>query len=375
MTRRANGEGSVYRRQDGRWVGATYAHTNTGGRKRVVVYGSTRAQAKERLVTLERDLDRGVRVSVENWNVQSYLEHWLATVVKPNLAPKTYQGYELAVRLHIVPHIGKKKLRALTVRDVRFMCQDLAGTGLGRRSVQRVHAVLRAGLQYAMREELIPRNVAKLVQVPAPVEHVGRSLSPDEAKKLLEASKSDRLHALFVAAVYLGLRRGELLGLRWEHVDLEAETLQIVQTLQRVDGRIQVLPPKTRYSRRTVPLPPQAVDALRAHKVAQGKERLAAGAAWQDTGIVFASRIGTPMEPDNLRRNWYRVRKVVDEPLPRFHDLRHTCVTLLLTEGVPPHIVQQIVGHSAIDVTMTIYAHTSLEEKRKALRLLGERLS
>src|SRR5580765_1061603 len=119
LTRRANGEGSVYRRKDGRWVGATYAHTNTGGRKRVFVYGNTRAQAKEKLVTLQRDLDRGVRVSVENWNIQSYLEHWLATVVKPNLAPKTYQGYELIVRRHIIPAIGSKKLRALAVIDVR----------------------------------------------------------------------------------------------------------------------------------------------------------------------------------------------------------------------------------------------------------------
>jgi integrase len=180
---------------------------------------------------------------------------------------------------------------------------------------------------------------------------------------------------LFVVAVYLGLRRGELLGLQWEHLDLEKETLQVVQTLQRVDGQLQLLPPKTRRSRRTVPLPPPVVEALKAHRVAQGKERLAAGADWQDTGMVFASAAGTPMEPDNLRRSWYRVRQVLPEPRPRFHDLRHTCVTLLLNEGVAPHIVQEIAGHSAIDVTMTIYAHTSLEEKRKALRLLGERLA
>ena len=107
----------------------------------------------------------------------------------------------------------------------------------------------------------------------------------------------------------------------------------------------------------------------------QGRERQTAGPDWKDSGMVFASRVGTPMEPDNLRRSWYRVRAVLPEPRPRFHDLRHTCVTLLLTEGVPPHIVQEIAGHSAIDVTMTIYAHTSLDEKRKALRRLGERLS
>lgn len=126
MRRRANGEGSVYKAKDGRWVGATYADTNTGGRKRVVVYGRSRAEAREKLTKLRQELDFGVRVPVENWNVETYLRHWLATVVKPNRAPKTYQGYELAVRLHIAPRIGKKKLRALSVRDVRLMCEALA---------------------------------------------------------------------------------------------------------------------------------------------------------------------------------------------------------------------------------------------------------
>lgn len=375
MSRRAYGEGSVYETKQGRWAGSTYADTNTGGRKRVVVYGRTRAEARKKLADLQKELDSGVLVSVENWTVQAYLEHWLETVVKPNRAPKTYQGYELVVRLHLGPRIGNKKLRTLTVRDVRVMCQQLAAGGMQRRGVQFAHAVLRAGLQNAMRDELLTRNVAKLVQIPAPEYVVGHGLNPDEAKRLLAAAKSERLHALFVVALYLGLRRGELLGLQWQHVDLETETLQVVQSLQRVGGELQLKAPKTRKSRRTVPLPRPVVEALKAHKIAQGKERLAAGPRWRDTDMVFASTVGTPMEPDNLRRSWYRVRQVLSEPLPRFHDLRHTCVTLLLTEGVAPHIVQEIVGHSAIDVTMTIYAHTSLDEKRKALQLLGERLA
>ena len=305
MNRRTNGEGSVYRRQDGRWVGATFAHRNAGGRKRVYVYGRPRAEAREKLALLERDLDSGVRVSVENWNVQGYLEHWLETIVRPARAPKTYQGYELAVRLHIAPRIGKQGLRSLTVRDVRVMCQDLGAEVLQRRGVQFVHAVLRAGLQSAMRDELVSRNVAKLVQVPAPVYEVGHGLAPERARQLLTAAKSDRLFALYVMAVYLGLRRGELLGLQWQQVDLEAETLQIVQTLQRVGGQLQLLPPKTRSSRRTVPLPLPVVDALRSHRLAQSKERLAAGSHWTDTGMVFASRVGTPrpahLSPAQLR--------------------------------------------------------------------------
>lgn len=147
------------------------------------------------------------------------------------------------------------------------------------------------------------------------------------------------------------------------------------EILERVDGQLHLKAPKTRRSRRTIPLPRPVVLALKAHGLAQEQERTAAGPKWKESGMVFASRVGTPMEPDNLRRSWYRVRAVLPEPRPRFHDLRHTFVTLLLNEGVPPHIVQQIAGHSAIDVTMTIYAHTSLEEKRRALQLLGDRLS
>lgn len=375
MTRRANGEGTIWKRTDGRWCGATYAQTTKGTRKRVYVYGKTRAVAREKLTALQRDLDRGVRVPAESWSIEAYLKHWLEEVVRPNKAPKTYQGYELVARLHIVPALGRKRLRNLSVSDVRTFVASLETGGMGTRRVQEAHAVLRNALQSAMRDELVVRNVAKLVQVRTPRYEVGRGLSVEQARTLLRETKPDRLHALYVLAVYLGLRRGELLGLQWSDVDLEEESLQVVRTLQRVDGELRFQPPKTRTSRRTVPLPAPCVEALKAHRVAQGKERLAAGPKWCDENMVFATTIGTPIEPDNLSRSWYAVRTVLGEPPPRFHDMRHTCVSLLLAEGAPPHIVQQIVGHSAIDVTMSIYAHASLEEKRTALRRLGERLA
>ena len=166
-----------------------------------------------------------------------------------------------------------------------------------------------------------------------------------------------------------------MLGLRWSNVDLEQEFRTVTHTLQRVNGELRLQPPKTRHSRRTVPLPSPCVEALRAHRAAQGKQRLATGADWVDEDMVFSTTVGTPIEPDNLSRSWYTVRKVLGDPPPRFHDMRHTCVSLLLAEGAPPHVVQQIVGHSAFDVTMTIYAHASLDEKRTALRRLGDRLA
>ncbi|MFZ5848610.1 MAG: tyrosine-type recombinase/integrase [Actinomycetota bacterium] len=375
MSRRANGEGTIWKKPDGRWCGAVYAQTTKGTRKRVYVYGKTRTEAREKLTALQRDLDRGVRVPTENWTVEAYLTHWLDTVVKPHKAPKTHQGYELVVRRHILPTLGRKRLKSLSVPDVRNLVEKLQEQGMGTRGVQQTHAVLRNALQSAMRDELVVRNVAKLVQVKTPRYEVGRGLSVEQARTLLRHTKSDRLHALYVLAIYLGLRRGEVLALRWSDVDLDQEFLQVTHTLQRVDGELRFQPPKTRTSRRTVPLPRPCVEAMKAHKVAQDRERLAAGPKWCDEDMVFSTTIGTPIEPDNLSRSWYRVRTVLGEPAPRFHDMRHTCVSLLLAEGAPPHVVQQIVGHSAIDVTMTIYAHASLDEKRTALQRLGERLA
>jgi integrase len=218
----------------------------------------------------------------------------------------------------------------------------------------------------------VPRNVAKLVTVSSPKYKINRGLSVDQARQVLKAAQDERLYALYVLALCLGLRRGELLGLRWVDVDLEGGKLEIVQALQRVRGELRFVPPKTDDSERTIPLPEICVQALEDHKERQKSERAQAGTDWEEYGLVFPSRIGTPMEPDNLRRSWGRIRDKAGLDAVRFHDIRHTCVSLLLDLGVPPHVVREIVGHSDIEVTMTIYAHASLDEKRKALRKLGD---
>jgi len=199
--------------------------------------------------------------------------------------------------------------------------------------VQFVHAVLRNALECAVREEVIPRNAARLVKIATPQYAVNRGLTAPQAQAVLQAAQAQRLGALYVLALFLGLRRGELLGLRWEDVDLDGGKLEVVHTLQRVGGALQLVPPKTEGSRRTVPLPSVCVEALREHKRRQFRERSDAWPDWEDHGLVFPSRRGTPMEPDNLRRSWSVIRAAAGLPGVRFHDLRHTCVTLLLDLG------------------------------------------
>lgn len=401
-SRRANGQGSVYQRKDGMWVGAAYVLQADGTLKRRPVYGKTETDASRKLVQMQARSDQGVPAEATGWTVERFLTHWLEHVVTPSRKPKTVQGYEVVVRNHLVPGLGRKRLNRLNATDVRMFIKRLQHGCLcclhghdarraapdrrccakgqccqsvpSARLVQQVHAVLRNALQAAVREELIQRNVAKLVQISAPTYEVNRGLTVDQARKLLVAARTDRLHALYVLALYLGLRRGELLGLRWEDVDLEVGVLEVRRTLQRVGGELRAVTPKTRTSRRTVPLIGLCVEALREHHERQKSEADRAGKNWTPSGYVFVTVTGSAIEPDNLRRSWYPLRAAIGAGATRFHDLRHSCVTLLLELGAPPHIVRDIVGHADIGVTMTIYAHASLEEKRAALKRLDDRL-
>lgn len=400
--KRANGEGTLYQRKDGRWEGAAFVLTTAGTFQRVRVYAATREDARKKLTKLIEQSDHGIPVASASWTVAEYLTYWLHHVVRQERRPKTYQGYEGVVRLHLIPALGRQRLARLTANDVRVFitrvrqeCQcckhgwdaqrahprccalpdrQCCESRLSPRMVQSIHAVLRNALECAVREEIIPRNVAKLVKVSAPSYQVNRGLTASQARAVLNAAGSHRFGALYVLALYLGLRRGELLGLRWRDIDLDDARLEVSQTLQRVGGTLLLVPPKTEGSRRTVPLPAPCVEALHDHRKKQFAERSGAWPDWAEHDLVFPSRRGTPMEPDNLRRSWYAIRKDAGLGQTRFHDLRHTCVTLLLDLGAPPHVVREIVGHSAIEVTMTIYAHVSLDEKRKALSRLGETL-
>ncbi|WP_314175696.1 tyrosine-type recombinase/integrase [Streptomyces winkii] len=395
--RSPNGAGTITHRQDGRYQGRAYVETASGIRKRVSVYGRTWEEAHRNLIDLQSQEQRGVPLPDTDSTLGEYLAYWLAEEIAPHRRPKTYQGYESVVRVHLVPGLGNKRIRELRAQEVRVWlnrvreeCQcckhgwdanrlpprccdagQCCEHKLSARMVQSIHAVLRNALEHAVREELITRNVAKLVKSPAPSYRTGKGLSPVQAKLVLKELRDHRLYALYVLALLLGMRRGELLGLRWSAVDLEKGTLTVVTNLQRVSGELRLVLPKTRSSERTIPLPALAVVALREHQERQAQERVTAGSGWKENGLVFPSRLGTPFEPDNLRRSWDPVRKRLGLDL-RFHDLRHTCITLLLDLGTPVHIVQQIAGHSDHGVTMQVYAHASLDEQRKALgRLEG----
>jgi integrase len=226
---------------------------------------------------------------------------------------------------------------------------------------------LRNALGNAEREELITRNVAKLVQIPTPRYKVGKGLPVSDVKRLLSAAKGTRFYPVYVLAATLGLRRGELLGLRWSDIDFAKNTLQVAQTVQRVSGRLIIDETKTEASDAMVPLPKLTRAVLLEHQEEQATVRNEAGELWTDHDLVFSTSIGTPIEPRSLNTHWEGIRVQAGLPGVRLHDLRHTVVSLLLELGTPPHVVQAIARHADLDVTMRIYAHTNLDTMREAL--------
>lgn len=397
-----NGEGSIYQRQsDGRWVGQAYALTTDGGRKRKYVYGDTWDEAHGKLVELKARTQRGIPLPDRAWKVSDYLSYWLAAYVT-DLKPTTARGYESAVRLHLVPGLGGKRLDGLQVQHVKtfldafrnkcLCCASKADSNRpasrqccsignccnhypGARQIQYVHAVLRNALQHAMREELISRNVAKLVKVPSPRYKVGKGLSVEQVRKILATVKGHRLYPLYVVAATMGLRRGELLGLRWADLDLDNGTLAIEQTVQRTGGKLHLSDAKTEGSESVLPLPEWTWMVLLEHQEAQKAEREQLKEAWHDHDLVFPSELGTPMEPRNLNRHFAALRSAAKLPTVRLHDFRHTVVSMLMELGVQPHVVQAVARHADVKITLKVYSHTNLGEMRAALGKLDERLS
>ncbi|ALE82243.1 tyrosine-type recombinase/integrase [Pseudonocardia sp. HH130629-09] len=392
--RRGNGEGSIYQREsDGYWVGMAYVHTTSGQIKRRPVYGRSFEEVREKLDVLKTRSAAGMPAPDRRTTVAQFLDQWLADI-RDDKRATTIRGYESAVRLHLVPALGKKRLDRLNATDVRsFMAgmrekclccanqwdarrppaQQCCSRGrcCGRRpsprQLQFVHAVLRNALGHAERLELVPRNVAKLVRVKTPEYSVGKGLPVDQVRTLLTAAEGTRFHPLYVVAATLGLRRGELLGLRWCDIDMDDATIHVRQTVQRVGGELVVEGTKTRASSAVVPLPKITRSAILARRRIWADERETAGECWQDHDLVLCTQIGTPLEPRAVNRDFDKLRVRAGLPGVRLHDLRHTVVSLLLSLGTPPHVVQAIARHADIDVTMTIYAHTNLDEMRQAL--------
>lgn len=355
--RRVKGEGSVYKRGDGRVVGE---YEDANGKRRYVS-GRTKAEVRRRLRGLLADRDEGVAYDSENLTIGAYLVRWLQ-VTKGTVRQRTWERHEQVVRLHLGPSLGGTRLDRLTALQVQALYGRKLEDGLSPRTVEIVHATLHKALNQAVGWALMPRNVADAATPPRPIGREIKPLSREQAWALLETARGDALEAFYVLAVTTGMRNGELLALQWCDIDLNARTLRVRRSV--FNGAVS--PPKTAAGNRTVRLSGMAVAALEKHLLATAKGSIS---EW-----VFPSRAETPLSVHNVHnRSWKPLLLSAGLPMTtRMHDLRHTCATLLLSQGVPVKVVSEMLGHASVSITLGTYSHVLPDMQESAARAMDE---
>jgi integrase len=374
---RGNGDGDVWPRKnkEGKVIGYRGGYFGPDGKRRYVS-GKTKEEARAKKRRAMADADRGLVFDAGTLTFQEYLTRWLANSVRDTVRSTTYERYEQITRKHIVPEVGRVKLKALTPAHVRGLYRKKLEAGLSPRSVQYVHVTLHKALKQAVRDGLVPRNATEAVKPPQVRREEIRPLTPEQVRMLFGAAKGDRLEALYVMAVTTGLRQGELLGLKWDDVEVEAGTLQVRRTLTTAKGGPVLSAPKTKASRRTVKLSQTALEALRSHLERQLDEIDRVGSLWCENGLIFASEVGEPLDRRDITTHRFKpLLRRSGLPKIRFHDLRHTCATLLLSKNVNPKVVSEMLGHASIAITLDTYSHVLPNMQESAARAMEDVLS
>jgi integrase len=385
--KRGNSEGSIYRMKDGRWRSAVTIGKDAAGKPRRKVFtAATRHEVQSELTNALRDQQPGIPIVSEKQTAARFLAHWLEQAVKARVRPKTLRTYSDLVKLHIVPAIGDVPLGKLSPQQVREFLNANLAAGLSPRTVKHLLVTLRGALAVAVKDGQIPHNVAALVDPPRVRKVEVQVFNPEQARAFLEAVQCSRFRAVYTAAVAVGIRQGKILGLRWSDIDLETGLLTVSSALQRIDKKLIRVEPKSPKSWRRLQLPATRVSALVCHKTDQELERKWAGTHWQESGYVFTTRRGTPVDPRDLLRDYYAVTrpgpKKPEDPQPklpfpaiRFHDLRHSAATLLLAQGVSARYITELLGHSQVSFTMQTYAHVLPEVRKQTAATMDEILA
>ena len=340
-------------------------HPETGKRRQKWHSGfRTRRDAQRALAEIVTRLDHGTYIEPNKQTLAAFLDDWLAST-ESRLRPSTFATYEMIVKKHISPRLGSLPLQTLTAARLNALYAELltsgrrnAKGGLSPSTVRYIHAVLRKALSDAVRWNLLPRNVADAADPPRPKRTQMKTWSARELRTFLDHVKNDRLYAAWALAATTGMRRGEVLGLTWQELDLDAGRASITRTLTVVGGyELHFSEPKTAAGRRLVALDPQTVAALEAHREAQLLERSLMREAYSDSDLVFAREDGTPIHPDSFSDAFLRHSKEAGLPRIRLHDLRHTHATLALAAGVHPKVVSERLGHASVTITLDTYSH------------------
>jgi integrase len=342
MAKRGNGEGSVYKQRSGLWA----ASISIEGGKRKYFYGKTRKEVQEKLAAALQEQKQGMLVATPQQTVGQFLTDWLEHTHKQSVRPRTYERYEEALRLHLIPVLGKYQLQKLSAQHVQAFYARILEEGLSPSTVIYYHSVLHNALGTAVKWGLIPRNVCDLVTPPRKARFEIKPFTPEQVQSFFAAIRGHKWEALFTLALATGMRQGELLGLKWQDINFSTGTLQVRRILTRIpsetSGKVFVeAEPKTQYSRRSITIASFALNALKQHRLRQVEIRLKAGVLWEEHDYVFCTLVGTHLRPSHVVDEFKKLLKKADLPDSRFHDLRHSAATLLLSLGVHPKVVQE----------------------------------
>src|SRR5215469_200850 len=359
--RHPKGEGSVFKRSDGRWIAQI---TLENGRQKQY-YAKSEKDANVRLRKALDELEHGSLTTEKDQTLKEYLEHWLENVKRPSLKIGSYLRYRDLLDQHILPALGHLPLRKLKLEHLEAFYARLQAEGrtdgqggLSAKTVRLVHGILYQSLEAAARRRRIAYNVCRDVTLPRVERPEMQTLTTEQAQRLLAVAKGHRLEALLTLALATGMRRGELLALQWKDLDWKSGSLQVRRSVNRYAGQgFKVSEPKTKKSRRKIALPVFVMEVLKEHRTRQLEERLQVGSTWEDHGLVFSNAYGNFLNPSHLGADFHTLLKQAKLPMVRFHDLRHTAASLLFKMNVSPKMVQEILGHSDIEMTLGIYSH------------------
>ncbi len=375
--KRASGEGTIRKRPDGLWE----ARLSVPGRKPKSFYGKTQAEALRKRAEAKRALEDGLSFDSREQTVGHYLERWLDGPLKQTVWISTYEDYAWICRKHLIPEIGHIKLSRLTAEDLDYLYAKKIASGLGPSTVDRIHSVIRVALGRAVKKRLIPFNVARDAEPPAKVKKEVKTLSKEDLAAFFAAAKGDRFEACFIMAALTGMRPGELLALKWPDLKLpedpsEPGEVRVRRSVSKTENG-PVFRETTKTGKgRVIHLLAEVVAALKEHRKRQLEERLQYAGLWQNHDLVFPNTAGKPMDRDNLgQRHFKRLLKKANLPDVKLYALRHTFATLWLESGEHPKILQEILGHSSIMLTLDTYSHVIPHMQKEAYGRFGQMLS
>jgi len=382
--RRGKGEGTIIEREDGTFMAQiSIKDPITGARKRPTVYGSTPREIQKKLLKLRNDAESGINLSPDKTTLAGWIERWIEDYAKVNKREVTWRVYKMNFDVHIKETlIGKKVISKLTTSDLQKYYKEKlengrvdGSGGLSVGSVTKLHNIIRASLSQAVEERLIQVNVAKSVKLPSEREN-RKEMTPltgEQIELFLDTIKMDRYNPAYFLELGTGMRKSELLGLKWDDVNLRKGELTIKRALVRlITGGVVIGPPKTKKSKRTISIPTTALESLKKHKVEQDKEKEEYKDIYADDGFVFATPLGRWIDPNVFYHDFCRKLAKTNIPHVSFHTLRHSVATVLLERGVNLKIISDLLGHASVAITGDTYSHVTPKARQDTANVLDQ---